>query len=459
LDYYLGIDVSKGYADFCLLSGEGEVLSEEVFDDTAAGHESLRKLIEQCSEEADGSAFEVGLEATGGLERNWLQTLRRLTKSHDLETFLVNPLAVKRFMEQALHTGKTDQISARAIARYMRRGLRPEDEVPFEEHLEGAKAVVRMIRSIVREGADLRNRFQNLMQRVHPELVQYGRSRLPKWLLRLVSQYPTAPQLATASCEEVATIPFVTAERACALTEAAAESVASQQDGDTAFVMAYMAEKLLDLMEETNQLKERAWQMIAEDEGARILTSIPGISEWAATALRVEIGPIHRFASAKKLVAYVGLDPQIEQSGDRRTEKSISKRGNPRIRALLYACVRCAVQHNPPIRAFYHRLRERGKHHMVAMTACMRKLLCIIYGCWIKGERFDPAFEKRLKQCRAKRTSAQESGAAEGSAAPCLSLAAPISRKEAKRRREAALPQKGAGPSMRGQGMASLDEP
>ena len=41
-----------------------------------------------------------------------------------------------------------------------------------------------------------------------------------------------------------------------------------------------------------------------------------------------------------------------------------------RVRAMLYSCVRNAVQYNPPIRAFYHWLRERGKHHMVAMTAC-----------------------------------------------------------------------------------------
>lgn len=81
-----------------------------------------------------------------------------------------------------------------------------------------------------------------------------------------------------------------------------------------------------------------------------------------------------------------------------------------------------------------------------------------LYGCWIKGERFDPAFEKRLKQRRAKRTSVQVSGTAEPSVAPRLSLAAPISRKEAQRRRETALPQKGVGSSVRGQGLASLDE-
>ena len=37
-----------------------------------------------------------------------------------------------------------------------------------------------------------------------------------------------------------------------------------------------------------------------------------------------------------------------------------------------------AVRHNPPLAAFYRRLRERGKPAKVALTAVMRKLLTIL---------------------------------------------------------------------------------
>lgn len=452
--YYLGIDVSKGYADFCLLSHDGQVLDEQVLDDTAAGHEQLRKLIKTFSAGPESPAFEVGLEATGGFERNWLKTLGQFGELAPIETFLVNPLAVKRFMQQDLHGNKTDRISARAIAQYMRQGLR-RNEVPFEEHLEGAKAVVRMVRAMVRQAADLRNRIQMLMQRAQPELVQYCRSRFPKWLQSVLSSYPTASRLARATPTELAQIPFVTPQRARRLIAAAQGSVASQQDEDTAFAMKYMVERLCALEQEIEQLKGRVWEMMEHEGDVHILASIPGISQWAAVVLRIEIGPIVRFSSAEKLVAYVGVDPQIDQSGDRCRDKSISKRGNPRIRAMLYSCIRSAVQHNPPIRAFYKTLRGRGKHHMVSMVACMRKLVHIIYGCTLKGEPFDPEFEQRLKRRKKETGQVEPAGRPEGQ---LVDLRAPISRKEAQRRRETVSPQESISSGVRGQ-EASLEEP
>ena len=37
-----------------------------------------------------------------------------------------------------------------------------------------------------------------------------------------------------------------------------------------------------------------------------------------------------------------------------------------------------AMRHNPLIRVFYQRLREKGKPFKVAIVACMRKLLTIL---------------------------------------------------------------------------------
>jgi transposase len=44
-----------------------------------------------------------------------------------------------------------------------------------------------------------------------------------------------------------------------------------------------------------------------------------------------------------------------------------------------------ATRHNPIIRAFYQKLRQRGKEKKVALTACMRKLLVIINAMVRKG--------------------------------------------------------------------------
>lgn len=439
---FLGIDVSKGYADFCLLTTNGETWKTTVLDDTARGHEELANLIDEALDRHD--RIEVGLEATGAYERNWLKTLRELGETRPMETDLINALAVKRFAEQDLHGNKTDEISAQLLADYMRRGYR-KMEVEFEPHLEGPKAVIRMVRETIKRRASLKSRFRKPGFRANPELVPYCRSRLSKWLLKLVARYPTARQLAAVDSEDITDIPYLTEEKADDVLAAARESVASQEDDRTGFALAYMAKKLLTLNEEIQMLKDQVWEMVKDDQGVQVLRTIPGIERWSAAILRSEIGPIDQFDSAKEVVAYAGLDPQYEESGDKQARRSISKRGNPRIRAILYACVQNAIQHNPPVKAFCDRLTERGKHHMLAMTACMRKLLCIAYGCWSSGQPFDPSYERRLKQRQAERNDGDEQRPDDGRGRP-TDLTAPVSRTEAKRRREVAMPQKGVDP-------------
>jgi transposase len=52
--------------------------------------------------------------------------------------------------------------------------------------------------------------------------------------------------------------------------------------------------------------------------------------------------------------------------------------GRSQVRAILYLAAMSAIRHNPVIRAFYKRLTAAGKNRMVALTACMRKLLVIL---------------------------------------------------------------------------------
>ena len=47
----------------------------------------------------------------------------------------------------------------------------------------------------------------------------------------------------------------------------------------------------------------------------------------------------------------------------------------PRVRAVLYMAAMAAIRSNPPIRSFYRGLVGRGKARMVALVACMWKLI------------------------------------------------------------------------------------
>src|SRR3712207_1052643 len=73
-----------------------------------------------------------------------------------------------------------------------------------------------------------------------------------------------------------------------------------------------------------------------EDEGVRRLMTLPGIDMIVAVGLAAVIGDVARFASAEKLVAYLGLNPSVRQSGDGPARHGrIAKQGRGHARGLL----------------------------------------------------------------------------------------------------------------------------
>ena len=68
--------------------------------------------------------------------------------------------------------------------------------------------------------------------------------------------------------------------------------------------------------------------------------------------------------------------------------------GTARLRKALYFPAIVATQHNPVIRAFSEKLRQRGKCPMVIIGAAMRKLIHIAYGVLKSGKPFDAGYGK-----------------------------------------------------------------
>jgi transposase len=111
-----------------------------------------------------------------------------------------------------------------------------------------------------------------------------------------------------------------------------------------------------------------------------LLESIRGVS---AKSSREMLSIIHRhaFDRAKQVASYVGVNPKVFESGtSKELPPCMSKMGSGRVRAKLYMAAVSAIQHNPDVRAFYQRLRRRGKAKMAALGAAMRKLVHICFG-------------------------------------------------------------------------------
>ena len=110
------------------------------------------------------------------------------------------------------------------------------------------------------------------------------------------------------------------------------------------------------------------------------LVELPGIKNRTAARLLPELLCMPKHLSPREAIAFAGLDPRPNQSGTSKagTHWHISKQGNSRLRRVLYMAILSAVRWFKPLRAFYERLRARGKLPMVALTASMRKLLTAV---------------------------------------------------------------------------------
>lgn len=122
-----------------------------------------------------------------------------------------------------------------------------------------------------------------------------------------------------------------------------------------------------------------------------LLCSVPGIAELSAVRLLAYGKSTLRTHDRKELTAHAGLAPRHHQSGSSvRGRSRIAKQGDRRLRTTLFMPTLVGIAHNPVLKRLYQRLIENGKPKMVAIVACMRKLLLIIQAILKKQQPFNP---------------------------------------------------------------------
>src|SRR3954471_16857237 len=125
-----------------------------------------------------------------------------------------------------------------------------------------------------------------------------------------------------------------------------------------------------------------AQQALGWPEIRRLMT-VPGVNLICAATFIAAVGDPRRFVSSRKLVAYLGLDPKVRQSGGApaRSGRS-SKRGSAAARWALVEAAWSVVLQPGPLHAFYDRTRAR-RGHGKAIVATARKL-AILFWCMLK---------------------------------------------------------------------------
>jgi hypothetical protein len=130
-----------------------------------------------------------------------------------------------------------------------------------------------------------------------------------------------------------------------------------------------------------------ARQALSWPEIRRLMT-VPGVNLICAATFIAAVGTTERFLTSRKLVAYLGLDPKVRQSGEGPARSGrISKRGSASARWGLVEAAWSVVLQPGPLHAFYERTRDR-RGHGKAIVATARKLAVLFWNMLRRGEDY-----------------------------------------------------------------------
>lgn len=141
-------------------------------------------------------------------------------------------------------------------------------------------------------------------------------------------------------------------------------------------------------------INEHVKQHAVLAEARELLLSVPGVGKknvlWLLVLLNRWRSLAGERAEAKSLVAFVGLDPGVFESGTSiHGRPRISRMGDKWIRRMLYMGTLGAARGNNAVRTSYQRLLARGKAKKVALVATARKVLVWAWTVFKTNQLFD----------------------------------------------------------------------
>jgi transposase len=142
-------------------------------------------------------------------------------------------------------------------------------------------------------------------------------------------------------------------------------------------LLASIDTKIAGLLKADERLKRRA----------QLLRTIPGVGPQGSAMLAALFSRLP-FANVESVVAYSGLDPRPNDSGEKSGRRRISKRGSPELRRQLYLSAFSAGR-SRQLRELYHSIKARGFKPTQALVILARKLLRIAWAIWNTEKPFD----------------------------------------------------------------------
>ena len=331
-----GVDLHKKFLQIHSINERtGEVIVQRLPND----EKKIRFFMAQFKE-----PIQVGVEAT----RNWYWFVD-LLQEMGIKVSLSNPIQTKAI---AYARVKNDKVDAQTLAHLLRTDLLPTCWIP-EGVERNLREILRFRMKMVHTRTQLKNLVRSYLakQNLHSPYENIWRGKGRKWLEKAPLKTPHKEMLQESLKQETL------------LSE----------------IIETWEKKIRDMTKQTLEV--------------RIVESLPGGGFVTALTIITETGPIKRFPSAKRYVAYVGLAPKTHGSGDKYKSGHLCKQANLTLKWAFIEVATGAVKKDTALGDYYFRItRKKGKS--VAKVAVARKIAKMVYYMLMNGIDYEGYLKK-----------------------------------------------------------------
>ena len=395
----VSIDVSKGKSDYQAFKNLNvKYTGSRSIKHTKEGFDEIVNLVREMEKKLETEVCVV-YEATGVYHR----VLKKVLEDNNIKQFIINPLlSAKTRKNDSLRCPKTDKLDPKSIAKtYYSHSL-------HNSHKQ--ETIYHELRELSRYYEDIlvHIRKDKVAFRAQLDIVFPGYDTLFDDLygpvaLAVIEKYPHPEMLQK---KKINTVSKVIQSKTChrqAVSDTMADKAIEysktiysgcDKDDIEVLILQRLIKKLNEDMAEAERTISEMIKLAQELPDFSIIKSIPGIGDNLAARIIAELGDMTRFKKKNELVAFAGLDPRISESGqDDGDHMHITKKGNKRLRCLLYLAVTCSIRlkrDDNSIKDFYIKKKQQSNPmcSKAAKSACASKLVRIIYSMCKTGELY-----------------------------------------------------------------------
>ena len=387
MTYFIGIDIAKYKHDCFIMDQDGTVIRDSFsFSNDKTGFALLLSVLDSLDPSHEKR---IGFESTGHYGLNLMCFL----ESHDLSFMEINPILIKRFSSATtLRRTKTDKADAALITSY----LTTVEYITYPTqsyHIHSLKSLTRSRDTLVRQRSQQLVMITNVMDKIFPEFKPFfNKSLKSSTAMYILKNYTVPSKIASMNSESYRKMSSklrktISYARFSKLRELAKNTVGQEDECLTFELHTYL--ELYQSLD--SKIKEVEAYIEAEFKKVQShIQTIKGIGWISAASIYSEYGGVENFQTPNQMLAYAGLDPSRNESGEHAYKGHMVKHGSSHLRYVLLNCAERVIIHDSIFYEYYRKKREEGKHHRVALTHVARKLIRIIFFLEKNDTDYDP---------------------------------------------------------------------